>query len=156
MESETRFNLCETNSLKEKSLEQEESAHKMRVLAIDDSPVMLQTISSALGEDYIVYGMSNPEMLKKFLQQITPELILLDIEMPGINGFEVITQLKASDSYSKIPVVFLSAMDDAANEAYGIELGAEGFIEKPFQSNFLREKVAKHIIRRYQMQKKAA
>jgi putative two-component system response regulator len=140
----------------ESELPELDVTRKMRVLAVDDSPVMLQTISSALGDDYIVYGMSNPEMLKKFLQQITPELILLDIEMPGMNGLEIITQLKASDSLSKIPVVFLSAMDDAANEAYGIELGAEGFIEKPFQANILREGVAKHIVRRDLMQKKAA
>jgi PleD family two-component response regulator len=126
-------------------LEQEEAAPKMRILAVDDSPVMLKTISSVLGDDYIVYGMSDPLMLDKFLQQITPELILLDIEMPGMNGFEVMTQLKANDSYSKIPVVFLSAMNDAANEAYGLELGAAGFIHKPIQANILREKVAKHI-----------
>ncbi|MDR0316098.1 MAG: response regulator [Treponema sp.] len=137
-------------------LEQEEASRKIRILAIDDSPVMLQTICSVLDEEYKVYAMTNPAMLDMFLEQITPELILLDIEMPGMNGFEVMSQLKSNDSHSKIPVVFLSAMDDAANEAYGIEMGAAGFIEKPFQANILREKVAKHIVKKNTLQEEAA
>jgi CheY-like chemotaxis protein len=135
-------------------LEGEESKHKRKILAIDDSPVMLQTISSLLSGDYTVYKMVNPAMLEKFLEQITPELILLDIEMPDMNGFEVMAKLKAGDANSKIPVVFLSAMNDAANEEYGLELGAAGFIHKPFQANILREKVAKHIAKKELLQKK--
>jgi CheY-like chemotaxis protein len=137
-------------------LEQKKAAPKMRILAVDDSPVMLKTISSALSDDYIVYGMTNPAMLKDFLQQITPELILLDIEMPEIDGFKVMMQLQASDLYSEIPVVFLSAMSDDANEAYGKELGAVGFIVKPFQASNLREKVAKYIVRNNLAQERAA
>jgi putative two-component system response regulator len=102
------------------------------ILVVDDSASNLAIAEEALADTYNVLTFSSAEKMLPVLEKIIPDLILLDIEMPGMNGFEVMRQLKESDSYSKIPVVFLTAMNDAANKAYGVELGAAGFITKPF------------------------
>jgi putative two-component system response regulator len=102
------------------------------VFVVDDSTANLALAEEALGEDYNVLTFASAEKMLPALEKVTPDLILLDIEMPGMNGFEAMQLLKSTDAHSKIPVVFLTAMNDAANEDYGLELGAAGFISKPF------------------------
>jgi putative two-component system response regulator len=102
------------------------------ILVVDDSATNLAIAEESLADSFNVLTFSSAEKMLPVLEKITPDLILLDIEMPGMNGFEAMMQLKANNSYSKIPVVFLSAMSDDANKAFGIELGAAGFITKPF------------------------
>jgi putative two-component system response regulator len=102
------------------------------IFVVDDSTTNLAMAEEALGEHYNVLTFSSAEKMLPVLQKVTPDLILLDIEMPGMNGFEVMQLLKSTDVHSQLPVVFLAAMNDAANEDYGIELGAAGFISKPF------------------------
>jgi putative two-component system response regulator len=104
------------------------------ILVVDDSTSNLAIAEEALAGYFNVMTFSSAEKMLPVLQKIIPDLILLDIEMPGMNGFEVMRQLKESDSWSSIPVVFLTAMNDEANKAYGVELGAEGFITKPFSA----------------------
>jgi CheY-like chemotaxis protein len=137
-------------------LEQEEAKRKMRVLAIDDSPVMLKTISSILGEDYAVSCMTNPAMLEKFLEQITPELFLLDYKMPELNGFDLVPIIRKFDIHKKTPIVFLTAEGTSDHVSTAFTIGACDFIVKPFQANILREKVAKHIIKKNLLKRKAA
>jgi CheY-like chemotaxis protein len=137
-------------------LEREETARKMRILAIDDSPVMLKTIYSILGRDYIVSCMTNPIMLEKFLEQITPELFLLDYKMPELNGFDLVPVIRKFDIHKKTPIVFLTAEGTSDHVSAAFSLGACDFIVKPFQANILREKVAKHIIKKNLMKRKAA
>ena len=129
-------------------LDHEESTRKMRILAIDDAPVMLKTISSCLSEEYKVYGMTNPMMLEKFLQQITPELFLLDYQMPGKNGFELIPIIRNFKEHKETPVIFLTSKGTVDHVSAAFALGACDYIVKPFQGNILREKVAKHIVRK--------
>jgi putative two-component system response regulator len=104
------------------------------ILVVDDSATNLAIAEEALTDSFNVMTFSSAEKMFPVLEKITPDLILLDIEMPGMNGFEAMMQLKANDSFAKIPVVFLTAMTDAANKAFGIELGAAGFISKPFSA----------------------
>jgi putative two-component system response regulator len=108
---------------------------------VDDSASNLSIAEEALASSFNVLTFSSAEKMLPVLNKIIPDLILLDIEMPGMNGFEVMRQLKESDSYSNIPVVFLTAMSDAANKAYGIELGAAGFITKPFSASELLNQI---------------
>jgi putative two-component system response regulator len=111
------------------------------IMVVDDSATNLAIAEEALAEYFNVLTFSSPEKMMPVLQKISPDLILMDIEMPGTNGFEAMMQLKANDSYSKIPVIFLSALNDAENEAYGIELGAAGFITKPFSTTELLNQI---------------
>jgi CheY-like chemotaxis protein len=90
-------------------MEQKEDVRKMRILAIDDSIVMLKAISSILNDDYIVYGMTNPAMLGKFLKQVTPELFLLDYKMPEISGFDLVPIIRSFEEHKNTPIVFLTS-----------------------------------------------
>jgi PleD family two-component response regulator len=137
-------------------LEQEEATRKMRVLAIDDSPVMLQTISSVLGDDYTVYRMANPTLLEKFLKQVTPELFLLDYKMPELSGFDLIPIIRSFEEHKNTPIVFLTSEGSSDHVSSALSLGARDFIIKPFQPEILREKVAKHIVRKNLLEKTAA
>jgi putative two-component system response regulator len=111
------------------------------ILVVDDSATNLAIAEESLADSYNVLTFSSAEKIFPVLEKITPDLILMDIEMPGMNGFEAMMQLKANDSYSKIPVVFLTAMTDAANKEFGIELGAAGFISKPFSAAELLDQI---------------
>jgi CheY-like chemotaxis protein len=137
-------------------MEREEATRKMRILAIDDSPVMLKTISSILGEDYVVNCMSNPAMLEKFLEQITPELFLLDYKMPEINGFDLVPIIRSFEEHKHTPIVFLTSEGTSDHVSAALTLGARDFIVKPFQANILQEKVAKHIVKKNLLKRKAA
>ena len=129
-------------------LDHEESIRKLRVLTVDDAPSMVKTISGILEKDYQVFGLTDPAMLEKFLRQITPELFLLDYEMPEINGFDLVPIIRSFEEHKNTPIIFLTSKGthDHVSEAYA--LGSCDFIVKPFQDEVLLEKVAKHIVRK--------
>ena len=129
-------------------LEKEEDTRKLKVLAIDDAPVMITTISAVLEEEYKVYGMTNPTMLEKFLSQITPDLFLLDYEMPERNGFELIPIIRNFEEHKDTPIIFLTSMGTMDHVSAALKLGARDFIVKPFQGENLIEKVKKHSVRK--------
>ena len=129
-------------------IEQDENTRKLRILAVDDAPVMIKTISSALEPDYKVYGLTNPMMVEKFLEQITPELFLLDYEMPEMNGFDLIPYIRQFEEHKNTPIVFLTSLGTMETISAAVTLGACDFIVKPFQADNLKEKVAKHIVRK--------
>ena len=129
-------------------LDFEEATRKLRILAVDDAPVMLKTISTVLGSEYKVYGMTNPALLEKFLRQITPELFLLDYKMPEISGFDLVPIIRSFAEHKNTPIIFLTSMGTPDHVSAALTLGAVDFIVKPFQGNILREKVAKHIVRK--------
>jgi PleD family two-component response regulator len=131
-----------------KTLEQEEATRKMRILAVDDDPIVIETITSLLGEEYKVFGMTNQAMLENFLQQIIPELFLLDYKMPGRNGFELIPIIRSFAEHKDTPIIFLTSMGTVDHVSAAAALGACDFIVKPFQDNMLREKIAKHIVKK--------
>ena len=129
-------------------LEKQEATRKLRILAIDDAPVMIKTISSVLNAEYKVYGMTDPTMVEKFLEQITPDLFLLDYQMPKINGFELIPVIRKFEEHKDTPIIFLTSLGTVDYVSSALALGARDFIVKPFQSDNLLEKVARHIVRR--------
>jgi CheY-like chemotaxis protein len=128
-----------------KLLEHEESTRKIRILAVDDAPIILKTISSVLGEEYKVYGMTDPTTLEKFLKQITPELFLLDYKMPSLSGFDLIPIIRSFEAHKDTPIIFLTSEGKADNVSTALKLGACDYIVKPFQGKQLREKIAKHL-----------
>lgn len=131
-----------------KLVDHEEASRKSRILAVDDAPSVLKIISSALNDEYKVYGMTNPKMLEDFLKQVTPELFLLDYKMPELSGFDLIPIIKSFDEHKNTPIIFLTSVATAENVTNAFALGADDYIVKPFQGKQLREKINKHIIRK--------
>ena len=139
-----------TQSLKKilQLLDFEESRRKLRILVVDDAPVIIKTISSVLSPEYKIYGMTDPTKIEGFLKQVTPELFLLDYKMPERNGFELVPIIRSFKDHKDTPIVFLTSLGTADHVSTAFALGACDFIVKPFQGDILREKVAKHIVRK--------
>jgi DNA-binding response OmpR family regulator len=118
---------------------------RKKIIVVDDNPSNLNACKKALKDLYDVYPAPSAEKMFDILTHIMPDLILLDVEMPGIHGYEAIRMLKNNDAYKAIPVIFLSAMDDAQSEMEGLDLGAVDYIHKPFFSNLLIRRIETHI-----------
>jgi len=117
-------------------------ADKMKcIFVVDDSSINLLTAKEALSEHYIVMTLSSAMIMFEFLNNIKPDLILLDIEMPDMNGFEALKQLKTDNRYAGIPVMFVTGNNDSATESLGYEMGAIDFITKPFSKSALLDRV---------------
>ena len=115
------------------------------IFIVDDNETSLTAAENALVHEYKVIALPSATKMFEALTKFTPDLILLDIEMPDISGFEALERLKNNDSYADIPVIFLSGLSDAISEAYGIKLGAVDFIMKPFTEPVLINRIKKHL-----------
>jgi CheY-like chemotaxis protein len=129
-------------------LDEEEANRKLLILAIDDSPVILKSVSHVLSSDYKVFTLSKPMELEKVLQKLTPELFLLDYLMPERNGLELVPVIKSFEEHKTTPIVFLTSEGTFDNVTAAIGIGANDFIVKPFKPHVLRQKIAKHIVRK--------
>lgn len=115
------------------------------ILAVDDTPENLDVIKGLLATDYQVRVAPNGQIGLKIAKAQQPDIILLDIMMPGIDGYEVCRQLKADPETASIPVIFLTAKTDVADEAAGFELGACDYITKPVNPTLLKARVQTHL-----------
>uniref|UniRef100_UPI0034272E9C sensor histidine kinase n=1 Tax=Okeania sp. SIO2F4 TaxID=2607790 RepID=UPI0034272E9C len=121
-------------------------SNKGQILAVDDTPANLKVISEILrNAGYAVSTAIDGERAIKRLQHYQPDLILLDISMPGIDGFETCRRLKADRNTSHIPVIFLTALSDTVNKVKGLELGGVDYITKPFEQAELLARIKVHI-----------
>ena len=111
------------------------------ILAVDDAPENLDVVKSILVPDYVVRAAINGPVALKIAAKQQPDLILLDIMMPGMDGFEVCRKLKNDKTTAHIPVIFLSAELEISNEAMGYELGAEDYVTKPINPVALRASI---------------
>jgi len=112
-----------------------------KILVIDDDKVSLATAKGVLGDDYKVFAVLDGTQALKFLEKNECDLILLDINMPGMNGFEVMEHIKEGETSKDIPVIFLTSDNDAATETRCFEAGARDFISKPFVPKVIRSRV---------------
>ena len=119
---------------------------KKRIFLVDNNPVDLNIGKEVLQEKYNVVTMSSGEKLLYSLQKSKPDLILLDVEMPGMDGYSVIKILKADPENAKIPVIFLTGRNDPNNELFALSLGAVDFISKPFSPPRLLKRVEVHLL----------
>ena len=117
------------------------------IFVVDDNEANLTVCKQILKSHYVVYPALSAAKMFDLLKHITPEIILLDIEMPEMDGYEAIKILKDSETFREIPVIFLSARDDQDSKAEGIQLGAVDFIHKPFSSAQLLERIATQLSR---------
>jgi CheY-like chemotaxis protein len=131
-----------------RQLRQEESVRKLRILAVDDMLFILQTISQVLSKEYKVHKLTNPTMLEEALQHVTPELFLLDCDMPQRSGFDLVPVIRNFEEHKTTPIIFLTSTGTADNISAAIKLGACDYVVKPFQAELLRQKVAANIIRK--------
>jgi putative two-component system response regulator len=115
------------------------------IFAVDDSDTNLSMARRALVGRYRVLTIPSAMKMFALLEKITPDLILLDIEMPEMDGFEALQSLKSSSLYAGIPVIFLTGYTDAAIEARGFELGVVDFIAKPFSTPVLLNRIKTHL-----------
>lgn len=116
------------------------------IMVVDDNVTNLNVARKALENDYKVLPMIDGAKALKMMQKLTPEIILLDVEMPDMNGFEVFENIKALGSpFAQIPVIFVSGKDDDETKNTCMNMGAVDYIVKPFEFDFILAKVAQHI-----------
>ena len=116
------------------------------VLMVDDVPKNLQVLGNILNkEGYKISAALNGEQALKILENTKPDLILLDVMMPGLSGFDVIKEIQKNKELLEIPVIFLTAKKEKEDVIHGIELGAVDYVTKPFNSTELLARVKNHI-----------
>ncbi|MEI7796406.1 MAG: two-component system response regulator, partial [Methylococcaceae bacterium] len=122
------------------------SAEKATILVVDDTPDNLMLISTLLKKFYKVKVANSGEKALKIVEsEFPPDLILLDIMMPEMDGYEVCQRLKANDKTKDIPVIFLTSKSDANHETKGFELGAVDYITKPITLQVVLARVKTHL-----------
>ena len=118
---------------------------RKKIIMVDDDRTNLTVAKNTLSARYDVFTVPSGEKLFTLLEKVTPDLILLDVEMPEMDGYEVIKTLKTSASTNAIPVIFLTARIDPENEVKGLSLGAVDYITKPFSRQLLLQRIELHL-----------
>jgi two-component system, sensor histidine kinase and response regulator len=116
-----------------------------RIIVVDDNPENLIAIKNVLKATYEVYPTITVLNMFKLMKSFQPDLILLDVDMPDINGYEAVKMLKSSDRFKAIPVIFLTSLNDMESELEGLNLGAVDYIHKPFVAPLLLRRIKTHL-----------
>ena len=111
------------------------------IIVVDDNNTNLVACKKILKPFYEVYPVPSVSKMFKLMEHVTPDLILLDVEMPDTNGYEAATMLKSKDAFREIPIIFLTARNDPVSEKFGLNLGATDYISKPFVSEQLLKRI---------------
>ncbi|MGD8640179.1 MAG: response regulator [Gammaproteobacteria bacterium] len=124
-----------------------------KVLVVDDEPFNLEIMQEILEEDYdLTYARSGPECME-IIADVMPDMVLLDVNMPGMSGYEVCQRLKENTKTNGIPVTFVSALDTLAERLAGYEVGGDDYICKPFEAGELLSRV--NIAVRYKRERES-
>ena len=115
------------------------------IFVVDDNIVNLMMADDALSDRYNVITFAAVTNMLNVLNKITPDLILMDVLMPGIDGFEALKLLKADARFSNIPVMFLTSDNNKTTESRGFEMGITGFISKPYSQPVLLDRITAHF-----------
>ncbi len=122
------------------------SSVKSTLLIVDDIPGNLHTLMNTLGDNYrFITAKSGEQALKKLQGEIVPDLILLDIVMPGMDGYELCKKIKANERTKNIPVIFVTSVSEIEDAARGFQAGAVDYIEKPLNPVMVKARVELHI-----------
>jgi putative two-component system response regulator len=117
-----------------------------KLILVDDNPVVLKLARNALMDNYDIITVPSAEKLFQAMEIFVPDLILLDVLMPEMSGYEAIKILKSNPTTSNIPVIFLTSQNDPSHELEGLDLGAIDYIAKPFSSQLLQKRVDIHML----------
>jgi adenylate cyclase len=115
------------------------------ILIVDDAESNIDILVDALSHDYDLFVAMDGERGLKVAREARPDLILLDIVMPGMDGYQVCTLLKDDPLTRDIPIIFLTALSEVANKARGFELGAVDYVTKPFETVEVKARVQTHL-----------
>lgn len=116
-----------------------------KILIADDQAPIRSLITTVLSKDYqVIQAASGTDALRMIREQ-KPDLVIMDILMPGMDGLTVCSQLKADPSTANIPVLMLTIIDYELNRRFAENLGADGYITKPFTADQLKQAVATHL-----------
>ncbi len=119
---------------------------KPRLLIVDDTPTNIKILNDLLRDDYrIAVATSGPRALELAWGEETPDLVLLDVMMPDMDGYEVIRQLRAAPRTREVPVIFVTSLSEEEDEAKGLALGAVDYITKPFRAGLVKARVRNHL-----------
>lgn len=116
-----------------------------KLLLVDDEPTNLQVLRQVLQDDYRLFFAKDGDKALELAARECPNLILLDVMMPGMTGYEVCSRLKQSEATAAIPVIFVTALVDVDDEARGFEVGAVDYITKPISPPIVRARVRTHL-----------
>ena len=116
-----------------------------KIIVVDDNIENLTAIKNTLKEIYEVFPCLSASNMFDLLGHFKPDLILLDVEMPDINGYEAARKLKSNDTSKDIPIIFLTSMNEAESEMTGLNLGAVDYIHKPFAAPLLIRRIKTHL-----------
>ncbi|GHT73490.1 two-component system response regulator [Spirochaetia bacterium] len=120
--------------------------NRTKVVLVDDDVTSLTLGKSILAEQYDIITIPSGEKLFKLLEKVRPGLILLDVEMHEMNGYETLKRLKTMEGAAEIPVIFLTSKSDAESELLGLNLGAVDYISKPFSPPLLLKRIELHLL----------
>jgi len=126
--------------------------NKNKIIIVDDDTTNLAVARKIFADKYTVFTVASGGKLLEMLAKVTPDMILLDVEMPEMNGYAVIKTLKDSEKYAAIPVIFLTAKIEPENEMKGLSLGAVDYIYKPFSPELLVKRIETHLLLQAQKQ----
>ncbi|MCZ4339798.1 response regulator [Shewanella colwelliana] len=118
---------------------------KAKILVIDDDPVCTGVLLAILGDDYEVASANSGSGAIEVLTAMRPNLILLDITMPNINGYQVIKHLKSDDSTATIPVIVISSLVEESDKEFALKLGADDYLTKPIQPNAIQAMLDQYL-----------
>ncbi len=132
-----------------------DNGEKYKVLLVDDSPDVIHLLLETLADEYIVtVAITGERALRLAVAEPPPDIVLLDVMLPDIDGFEVCRRLRSNPLTDSIPVVFITGGREIEDELKGLELGAIDFIHKPFNPMLLKVRLRSHLTRRQQQQLK--
>jgi len=118
---------------------------RAKILIVDDDPLNRLVLEKTLGSEHDVFLVESGEKALTFIKSNQVDLIILDVVMPGIDGYEVLVQLKENPITQSIPIVFISANNSHTDEAKGLELGAMDYITKPFNASIVKVRVRNQL-----------
>lgn len=117
-----------------------------RVLAVDDMQINLEILEAILSDEYIYSSAeSGAEALELMHGENQPDLVLLDLSMPGMDGFELLGRMRKDEILASIPVIFVTGETDQYSEEKGLKLGAVDYIKKPYNPDIIKVKIRNHI-----------
>ena len=118
---------------------------KKSVLIADDQDIDIEILKNILRQDYDIHSTTESTKVVELAEQFMPDVILLDIIMYKMTGYEILAELKKSDKVKNIPVILTSALSEEPDKKKGLELGAADYIIKPFDVETIKERVSKQI-----------
>jgi diguanylate cyclase (GGDEF)-like protein len=127
------------------SVQTMKTGERQRILVVDDNPLNVQALYHTFSSDYQVFMATSGEAALDVCRERLPDLVLLDVVMPGLDGYQTCERLKADAATRDIPVIFVTGQDDSAAEVRGLEAGAVDFIVKPFNPVIVRARAKAHL-----------